>query len=122
MLSETDQAVIEKMVDEAGDDLSSMKGMEFSNQDQIRMIPDILQNGDEFFFPVFSSDEEMGEYGDGFSKIETEFLHAINLARNNEKELKGIVINAFTEPFVLDKELFDIVEKMKTRLTETTHK
>ncbi|MBR0420387.1 MAG: SseB family protein [Erysipelotrichaceae bacterium] len=120
VLSENDQTAIEKMVDEAGDDLSSMKGMEFSNKDQIRMIPDILQNGDDFFFPVFSSDEEMGEYGDGFSKIETEFLHAINLARNNEKELKGIVINAFTEPFVLDKELFDIVEKMKTRLTDTT--
>ena len=120
MLSEVDQAFIEKMVDEAGDDLSSMEGREFSNQDQIRMIPDILQNGDDFFFPVFSSAEEMGEYGDSFSKIETDFLHAINLARNNEKEIKGIVVNAFTEPFVLDKELFDIVEKMKTRLTEST--
>ena len=120
MLSEVDQAFIEKMVDEAGDDLSSMEGREFSNQDKIRMIPDILQNGDDFFFPVFSSAEEMGEYGDSFSKIETDFLHAINLARNNEKEIKGIVVNAFTEPFVLDKELFDIVEKMKTRLTEST--
>ena len=120
VLSEVDQAFIEKMVDEAGDDLSSMEGREFSNQDQIRMIPDILQNGDDFFFPVFSSAEEMGEYGDSFSKIETDFLHAINLARNNEKEIKGIVVNAFTEPFVLDKELFDIVEKMKTRLTEST--
>jgi len=25
-------------------------------------------------------------------------------------------VNAFTEPFVLDREIFDIVQKMKTRL------
>ena len=63
-----------------------------------------------------SFEDEMGEYGDGFSKIETDFLHAINLARNNEKELKGIVVDAFSEPFVLDIKLFDIVEKMKSRI------
>ena len=80
------------------------------------MIPDILQNGDDFFFPVFSSAEEMGEYGNGFSKIEVDLLRAINLARNNEKKLKGIVVDAFSEPFVLDAELFDIVEKMKSRI------
>jgi hypothetical protein len=33
------------------------------------MVPDILQNGEEFFFPVFNTAEEMGEYGDYFSKI-----------------------------------------------------
>ena len=65
---------------------------------------------------MFSSDGEMGEYGQSFSKIETGFLYAINLARNNEKELKGIVVDAFSEPFVLDSELFDIVEKMKSRI------
>ena len=65
------------------------------------MIPDILQKGDEFFFPVFSSAEEMGEYGERFSKIEKHFLEVANLARNNEKNVKGIVINAFTESFVI---------------------
>lgn len=116
VLSETDQQALEEMVKNAGDDLSSMKGKVMTSKDQIRMVPDILQNGEYFFFPVFSSDSEMGEYGDGFSKIETGFLHAINLARNNEKELKGIVVDAFSEPFVLDSELFDIVEKMKSRI------
>ncbi len=116
VFSEADQKTIEDMVKEAGDDLSSMKGKVMTSKDQIRMVPDILQNGEYFFFPVFSSDSEMGEYGQSFSKIETGFLHAINLARNNEKELKGIVVDAFSEPFVLDSELFDIVEKMKSRI------
>ena len=82
------------------------------------MIPDILQSGDEFFFPVFTSQEEMGEYGNHFSKIPVTFLHAISLARNNEKGVNGIFINAFTDSLVLDKELFDIVENMKSRIIE----
>ena len=116
VLSEADQSAMEQMVKDAGDDLSSIKGKVITSKEQIRMIPDILQNGDDFFFPVFSSAEEMGEYGNGFSKIEVDLLRAINLARNNEKKLKGIVVDAFSKPFVLDAELFDIVEKMKSRI------
>ena len=67
------------------------------------MVPDILQNGDEFFFPVFTTAEEMGEYGNNFSNIQRHFLEAANLARNNEKNVAGIVINAFSEPFVIPK-------------------
>ena len=75
-----------------------------------------LQNGDNFFFPVFSSKEEMGEYGEHFSKVQKHILEVIPMARNNEKNVSGIVLNAFTEPFVLDAEIFDMVENMKTRL------
>ncbi len=45
-------------------------------------------------------------------------LEAITLAKNNEKKLAGIVLNAFTEPFVLDEQIWDIVEKMKSRIEE----
>lgn len=86
-------------------------GMTFQSTDNIRMIPDILQNGDEFFFPVFTSAAEMGEYGDNFSKIEKWFLEAIPLASNNEKGVSGIVINAFTEPFVVPNDLLKIIQK-----------
>ena len=65
-----------------------------------------------FFFPVFTSAEEMGDYGQGFSKIEKHFLEAANLARNNEKKVKGIVINAFSEPFVIPVDLFDMIAEM----------
>ena len=82
------------------------------------MIPDILQNGEDYFFPVFSTIEAMGEYGENFSKVQRHILEAIALAKNNEKELAGIVLNAFTEPFVLDAKIWDIVENMKSRIEE----
>ena len=47
------------------------------------------------------------------SKIEKHFLEAIRLARGNEKDVKGIVIDAFSEPMIVDKELFDIIENMR---------
>lgn len=116
VMSEADIAEIEQAVKESGDDLSSMIGKTFSTKEAVRMIPDILQNGEQFFFPIFSSVEEMGEYGEHFSKVQKHILEVIPMARNNEKNVSGIVLNAFTEPFVLDAEIFDIVENMKTRL------
>ena len=47
-----------------------MIGKTFSTKEAVRMIPDILQNGEQFFFPIFSSVEEMGEYGEHFSKVQ----------------------------------------------------
>jgi hypothetical protein len=120
IMSDADYAAMEKLVMEAQENgnLDSLVGMEMSNQDNIRMVPDILQNGDDFFFPVFSSEEEMGEYGDNFSKVASHFLQAMNLARNNEKKVKGIVINAFSEPFVIPLEMFDIIAGMDSSLEE----
>ena len=86
--------------------------------DVTRFIPDILQNGGAFFFPIFSTTEAMGEYGEHFSKVQKHILEVIPLARNNEKQLEGIVLNAFTEPFVLDADIWDMVEKMKSRIIE----
>ena len=117
---ETDYAAMEKLVMDAKDNLDSLVGMELTNQDNIRMVPDILQNGDEFFFPVFTTAEEMGEYGERFSKVEKHFLEAANLARNNERDLTGIVINAFSEAFVVPKELFDLIFEMESGLKEET--
>ncbi len=116
--SEEDQVQLQKMVEEAGDDLDSLMGKIYKSQGEIRLIPDILQNGDEFFFPVFTSEEEMGEYGEGFSTVEKHFLEAANLAVNNEKNVAGIVINAFSEQFVVPKEMFGIIAGMPSSLEE----
>ncbi len=85
-------------------------------QKNMKMVPDILQNGEAFFFPVFSSEEEMGEYGDRFSKLEKHMFEAISLARGNEKELAGIAVNPFTDPFILEGTIFDIFVNMKSRI------
>ena len=120
VMSDADYNAWSKVVLEACEkgDLDSLIGQEFTSRDNIRLVPDILQNGDDFFFPVFTSEEEMGEYGEHFSKIEKHFLEAANLARNNEKNVKGIVINAFSEPFVVPKEIFDVIAGMKSSLPE----
>lgn len=114
IMSDADYAALEEAVKDAEQigGLDSLVGKTLSNQDNIRMVPDILQNGEDFFFPVFTSAEEMGEYGQQFSKIEKHFLDAANLARNNEKKVKGIVINAFSEPFVVPCDLFEMITEM----------
>ena len=110
--------VVLKMIQEAEENggLDKLVGKTITNQDQIRMVPDILQNGDEFFFPVFSTAEDMGKYGESFSKVQRHFLEAVNLARNNKKKVTGIVINAFTEPFVMPMELLDIIAEMDSAI------
>jgi len=114
IMGEKDQQNFESLIQNAieNNDLESIVGKEYVSQEDTRMVPDILQSGDEFYFPVFSSAEEMGEYGSHFSKVEMPFLNAINLARNNEKHVKGIVINAFSEPFEIPTEIFEIIEDM----------
>lgn len=118
VMSEADEKRIEEMVLGAKDDLDALIGQEIVAHDVTRFIPDILQNGDAFFFPIFSTTEAMGEYGEHFSKVQKHVLEVIPLARNNEKQLEGIVLNAFTEPFVLDAAIWDMVEKLKSRIME----
>ena len=117
-VSDADYSFMEKAIKDAEENggLDSLVGMEFRSQDDIRMVPDILQNGDEYFFPVFTSEEEMGEYGERFSKVACHFLEAENMARNNERDVAGIVINAFTEPFVVPKELFDMIARIESAI------
>lgn len=122
VMSDTDRERWNKAVTEAIDkgDPDSIVGQEFVSHDEIRMVPDILQNGEEFFFPVFTSVEEMGEYGEHFSTVQHHFLQATNLAKNNEKNVTGIVINAFSEPFVIPKDIFEIIAGMPSSFEENT--
>ena len=77
-----------------------------------KLVQNAEQNGENYFFPVFTSEEEMGEYGNGFSKIGQSFTEAIRLAAHNQKEIAGIVINAFSEAYVIPKEQWDMIAGM----------
>ena len=116
VFSEEDDARFKKMMEEKEDNVEDLVGEQFTAHDPVRLIPDILQNGEKYFFPAFSSAEEMGDYGDNFSKVQKHILEVIPLARNNEKNVAGIVLNAFSDPFVLDAGLFDMIEGMKSRI------
>ena len=118
VLSDRDQERFEEIINKAGENLDELVGLEFVAEDETRLIPDILEKSGNYFFPIFSTEEAMGEYGDNFSKIPQNILDIIPLARNNDKKPVGIVLNAFSEPFILDKEVWVIVEKLKSRLVK----
>ena len=88
-----------------------------SNSSDMRFEPDILQKGEEKFFPVFSSVEEMGEYGNGFSKMQKHFFEAMSYSMGKE-ETVGIVVNAFSTPFIVPKDWFDVIAEIPTHIDE----
>jgi len=89
-----------------------------SMSEVVRMVPEILRNHEHAFLPVFSSKQEMKDFPENISIVQDSFLHAVTLAENSDEDLFGIVVNAFTEPFVLEKELFDTVLRLKSRVIE----
>ena len=81
----------------------------------MKFVPDILQNGEEFFLPVFSNQEQMGEHSNHFSKLERHFFDAMRLALGRE-DICGIVLDPFTSPCVVMKEDFDFVGNLPSLL------
>ncbi len=81
-------------------------------EDSTGTNPDILKNGAYYFLPVFTSEEETGEYGKRFSNVQISFSNAVKLAKNSKKKLSGMVINAFTDSFIVPKEMFDVIANM----------
>ena len=96
---------------------NSQVGDTVTTDEIMKFEPDILQNREDKFYPVFSSIEEMGEYGNNFSKVEKHFFEAMSYA-NFKKETVGIVVNAFSMPFVVPKEWFDIIGSFPTNIDE----
>ncbi len=85
---------------------------EENQQEEPHLVPDTLKSDSGYFFPVFSSREEMGEYGEKFSNIQKTFPEAILLARGNQTyPLSGIVVDAFTTPFSLTWDMLDMIEE-----------
>ena len=95
--------------------LRKKEGDTFSPQQDMKFVPDFLQNGDEFFLPVFSNQEQMGEYGDHCSKLERHFFDAMRLALGRE-EVSGIVLDPFTSPCVVLKGDFDFIGNLPSML------
>ena len=118
VLSDEDYARVEEQIRQVqeSEDPGSMIGKELDTRDTVHMVPDLLQNKGEYFFPVFTTIDDMGEYGESFSKIQKHLLEAVLLAENNKKNVAGIVVNAFSEPFILRKEMFALVKEMESRL------
>jgi hypothetical protein len=90
-------------------------GDSFSPQQDMKFIPGLLKNGEEFFLPVFSNMEVMGGYGRSFSKIQRHFFDAMRLALGQE-DVSGIVLDPFTSPCVVLKGDFDFIGNLPSLL------
>lgn len=112
VMNEQDEGKLQKMIEDANGDTNSIIGQTFTTTESVRLIPDILQNGDEFFFPIFSSAEEMGEYGEHFSKVQKHIFEAMALAQNNEKKISGMVLDAFSGQFVINTDMMKLIREI----------
>ncbi len=96
--------------------INSKQGDTVTISDEMRCKPDILKNGDSFFFPMFSNEEQIPEeYGHNFSKIVLSVLQCIKMAKNYE-HVCGVVLDAFTEPLVLEYNIADLIPQFESRL------
>lgn len=96
--------------------LNSKLGDTVSPHNDIRLKPDILQNGDKFIFPIFSNKEQIPEeYGNRFSTINLPVLKCIEMAKSYEK-VCGLVLDAFTESMIIEYELADLIIQFESKL------
>ena len=118
ILSDTDPETMKKLAKEVRESgkPDSPAGKTLSNQDNVIIIPDILKGGGESFLPVFTSADEKGEHGKALSRVQRHFLEATKLARSCEKDISGIVINAFTERFVIPVTVFDTIAALESNI------
>ncbi len=82
-------------------------GAEFSDSEGRKLRPELMTGGEELYLPAFTSQEEMGDYGRVRIGVQKSVFEVIDLAEQTEKQLKGIVINPFSEVFILDGQMLD---------------
>jgi len=117
--SEGDRKRMAELVELAKKDPAKVAGKKFKCMDPVKMIPEVLKNGENHFLAAFSDRGIMGdEYLKRVTPVSRTIPEAIEMAQKAEKELNGIVINAFSEPFVLDKRLYEVVGKLKSRIVK----
>ena len=79
---------------------------ESEGQEGVRLKPDILQKGDDYFYPCFSNEQEIPkEYYDRFSWLQlpvTDCLFAVE--GRGRFAVRVIVLDVFSESVEIDKE------------------
>jgi DNA polymerase-3 subunit gamma/tau len=51
-----------------------------------------------------------------FTKVRKSMLAALDMAEEQEADLYGIVVDAFTDHYILEKDLYDVLREIKSRL------
>ena len=89
-------------------------GDEFQLPEQVRMVPDYLQDPEgKLYLPIFIQEEQVDkEYHDHFSGAWLHISEVIDLYRHPREKLEGILIDAHTYPYILSEELIQIIENI----------
>lgn len=74
---------------------------------------EVLTSKHKTFFPAFSSQTEMWQYENDIVKTEMPFSEVIKKAAGNNK-YDGIVVNAFSDSFVIPRNMFEMLDGMKS--------
>ena len=78
-----------------------------------RLKPDILQKGDDYFYPCFSETQDIleGYYG-RFSWLQLPLTDCLFAAEGMESfPVRGIVLDAFSDPVEIDKGAFEAIRQ-----------
>ena len=86
---------------------------ESEGQEGVRLKPDILQKGDDYFYPCFSNEQEIPkEYYDRFSWLQLPVTDCLFAAESRGRfALREIVLDAFSESVEIDKETFEAIRQ-----------
>ena len=86
---------------------------ESEGQEGARLTPDILQKGDDYFYPCFSNEQEIPkEYYDRFSWLQLPFTDCLFAAEEVDRfPIRGIVLDALSDSVEIDKEAFEVIRQ-----------
>lgn len=90
--------------------LKGKKGDVIQTEHDMKMKPDILRDKDgKLFLPVFSNQAQIPQdYARKFSQISFPTIQCIQMAHATPN-LSGLVLDAFTEPFVMPFDVADVL-------------
>ena len=82
-------------------------------QEGARLKPDILQKGDDYFFPCFLTEEDIPkDYYERFSWLQLPLMDCLFAAEGMDSfPVRGIVLDAFSYPVEIDKGAFEAIRQ-----------
>ena len=91
---------------------NAKEGDVISVNNNIIATPDILKNGNDLFYPIFSNLEEIpNHYKEKFSWVEKPIDACLNFLKNNT-ECIGLVLDAFSKPVVITDKLLEALNNL----------
>ena len=82
-------------------------------QEGARLTPDVLRKGDDYFYSCFLTEQNIPkDYYDRFSWLQLPLLDCLYTAERIGKfPVRGIVIDAFSDPVEIDKGAFEAIRQ-----------